>query len=240
MKAVILLSGGQDSTTALYWAKNRLRLSFDQDEEVELHALSCFYGQRHASELAAAAEIAALAGCKSHVTLDVSHLMLGGSSDLLRANEANRILPRGGMKDRAMPEGLPTSFVPGRNLLFLACAAARAGAVGASAIVTGVCQTDYSGYPDCRSEFVNAMNGAIGMAWPSMEPAPNVVTPLMNATKAQTVELAKALPGCMEALALSVTCYYGKRPGCGECPACFLRRKGFDEAGVPDPAEVQS
>jgi 7-cyano-7-deazaguanine synthase len=119
--------------------------------------------------------------------------------------------------------------------MFLAAAAVRAGALGATSIVTGVCQTDYSGYPDCRSSFINAMNGAIGMAWPSLEPAPAIHTPLMNLTKAETVKLARELPGCWGAIAFSVTCYVGTK--CGECPACYLRRRGFDEAGEIDPAE---
>lgn len=234
MKAVILISGGQDSTTALYWAKHRLGRD---GEPVELHGLTCYYGQRHVMEIEGA-QVLAERECKSYAIVDLSLLMAGGQSDLLAANKSREIRGAGGMKDGEMPQGLPTSFVPGRNLLFLAAAAARAGAVGAEAIVTGVCQTDYSGYPDCRSQFVSAMNAAIGMAWPSMEPAPVVHAPLMYLTKAETVKLAQALPGCFEALKTSVTCYEGERPGCGVCPACRLRARGFFEAGVADPAEV--
>lgn len=235
MKAVVLLSGGQDSTTCLFWAKHKL-VDMESEEPVELHTLSVHYGQKHARELEAARRIAMDAGVESHVEIDLGLLMTGGESDLLAASTRG-VLPKGGMKDREMPTGLPTSFVPGRNLLFLAAATARAGAVGARSIITGVCQTDYSGYPDCRDSFINAMNAAIGMAWPSMEPAPSVITPLMNLTKTETVQLARTLPGCWEALANSVTCYYGR--ACGECPACFLRRRGFADAGELDPAEVQ-
>jgi 7-cyano-7-deazaguanine synthase len=230
-KIVVLLSGGQDSTTSLFWAKHFHGFG----SEVELHTLAVKYGQRHAVELEAAKTISDLAGAVSHVEIDVSSIMTGGASDLLAANERD-IASDGGMKDDAMPQGLPTSFVPGRNLMFLALAVARAGAVGAKHVVTGVCQTDYSGYPDCRSAFISQMEAAVREAWPSRETHPSIWTPLMELTKAQTVELALKLPGCWEALGHSVTCYYGKVPGCGECPSCSLRVKGFAEVDKIDPA----
>lgn len=228
-KALVLLSGGQDSTTCLYWAKHQLA-------PVELHALTVQYGQRHATELDAARDIAIEAGCASHVNVLLSPLFVGSESALV--GDAHELRADGGHIDKEMPQGLPTSFVPGRNLLFLAAAAARAGAVGATAIVTGVCQTDYSGYPDCRVPFINAMQAAIVNAWPSGAPVPTIHTPLMHLTKAETVHLARDLPGCWEALGRTVTCYLGKRPGCGTCPACALRVQGFAEAGYDDPSSV--
>lgn len=225
--ALVLLSGGQDSTTSLYWAKHKLGCE-------EVHTLSVYYGQRHARELTAAKTIARLAGVETHVGLDLGILMHGSDSALVLSSGVE-LRGEGGIPDREMPQGLPTSFVPGRNLMMLAIAAARAGAVGADHIITGVCQTDYSGYPDCRQEFIDAMQGAVAAAWPSGVQAPTIHAPLMNLTKAETVRLARELPGCWEALGQSVTCYHGKIPGCGECPSCVLRVKGFLEAGESDP-----
>lgn len=135
-----------------------------------------------------------------------------------------------------MPEGLPTSFVPGRNALFLTLAGAVAVKLGAKSIVTGTCQTDYSGYPDCRREFIDAQELALTLAMPSSSGPIKIHTPMMFMTKAETVSLARSLQGCWDALALSITCYNGQRPGCGTCPACVLREKGFAEAGESDPA----
>lgn len=227
--AVVLFSGGQDSTTCLYWAKHRLA------GVTEVHTVSVYYGQRHNAELRAARHIAELAGVASHVEIDLGVIMTGGESALLLGNE-NELKGEGGMVDREMPQGLPTSFVPGRNLMMLSLAVARAGAVGAGNVVTGVCQTDYSGYPDCRDGFIRSLQSCVLQSWPSGHSFPVIHTPLMDRTKAETVILASNLPGCLSALAYSVTCYRGKRPGCGTCPACLLRARGFQEAGIRDPS----
>lgn len=226
-KAVVLLSGGQDSTTALFWAR------IHSDEVI---AVSVNYGQRHEAELVAAARIAALARVP-RIVLDVPALKLIGGSALVDIDLELR--GEGGIPDAAMPGGLPTSFVPGRNALFLTLAAAVAVREGAQTIVAGVCQTDFSGYPDCRREFIDAMEVALTLAMPSSSGPLRILTPLMYLTKAETVRLARRLPGCLDALALSVTCYQGQRPGCGSCPACELRARGFREAGVADPAELR-
>lgn len=223
-KAIVLLSGGQDSTTCLFWAKRR----FDQ-----VNAIGIFYGQRHRAELDAARVIAELAGVSFDI-LDAPVLGAIGDSDLVR--EGSTFGSSGGRSDTAMPGGLPTSFVPGRNALFLTLAGVVAVKLGAKDIVTGTCQTDYSGYPDCRREFIDAQEQALTLAMPSSAGPIKIHTPLMFMTKAETVHLAMTLPGCWDALALSMTCYNGKRPGCGTCPACALRAKGFNEAGVMDPA----
>lgn len=221
---VVLLSGGQDSTTTLYWAKQ---------EFASVHAVSVLYGQRHAVELDAAERVAQLAG----VPRTVLHLpVLADIGDSALVNSVENIAGAGGYDDAEAPEGLPTSFVPGRNLLFLSMAAAVAVKLKAKNIVTGVCQTDYSGYPDCRRSFVDAFQQAATLAMPSSAGPIVVHTPLMFLTKRETVDMARKLPGCWEALALSVTCYEGQRPGCGKCPACALRAAGFTEAGVADPA----
>ncbi len=225
MTTIVLLSGGQDSVTCLYWAL--------RERGPNIVAVSILYGQRHRAELAAARDVAARASVR-HLVLDAQVLGALGDSDLVR--EGTEIKGAGGRPDHAMPEGLPTSFVPARNLLFLTLAAAVACREGAKEIVTGVCQTDYSGYPDCRREFIDAFERAATLALPTSSGPMKVTTPLMQMTKAETVHLARTLPGCWEALARTVTCYQGQRPGCGECPACALRARGFSDAGEIDPA----
>jgi 7-cyano-7-deazaguanine synthase len=226
-EVVVLLSGGQDSTTALFWAK----MVFD-----EVRAISFRYGQRHEAEIAAAKDIAAIAGVAEHYVFDATPMrdIWHGSAlvDLEKPIQAS-----GGFVDSQMPSGLPTSFVVGRNLYFLAVAAMFAASRGTRDIATGVCQTDFSGYPDCREAFVRATERAVTEALPTELGPSRIHTPLMNLTKAETVTLAKRLgPDCWRALAASVTCYEGHRPGCGKCPACELRRAGFRAAGVDDPA----
>ncbi len=223
-KAIVMFSGGQDSTTCLFLAKTM----FD-----EVRALSVFYGQRHAAELDAATRIAALAGVPHEVVPLPALGALGGSA---LVTPGAPISATGGAVDREAPHGLPTSFVPGRNTLFLTIASAVAVKWGAKDIVTGVCQTDYSGYPDCRREFIDSLERTLSLGMASMSGPVRIHTPLMWMTKAETVTLAKRLPGCWEALAETVTCYEGLRPGCGACPACKLRREGFREAGLEDPA----
>lgn len=225
-RAIVLFSGGQDSTTCLYLAKQL----YD-----EVHAVSIFYGQRHASELEAAAEIVKLAKV-DHTVLHLDALGEIGDSALVRAGQ--ELTGEGGRSDHAAPNGLPSSFVPGRNLLFLSLAASVAVKLGVQDIITGVCQTDYSGYPDCRREFIDVLEKAATLAMPSSAGPMRVVTPLMYMTKAETVRMAARLPGCLDALKLSVTCYNGLRPGCGTCAACVLRAQGFSSAGLTDPAQA--
>jgi 7-cyano-7-deazaguanine synthase len=223
--AVILLSGGQDSTTCLFWA----RQYFDV-----LHAVSFRYGQRHEIELEAAGKIAEIAGVASWKILDCHALAQLAGSSLVGPGE---IRANGGLADSEAPDGLPTSFVPGRNLLFLGLAASYAVQVGARHLVIGVSQADYSGYPDCREPFIEAMEEAVNHAMPSSVGRLVIETPLMRSDKAATVTLARELgDDCWKALGLSVTCYEGQRPGCGKCPACSLREAGFHAAGLEDPA----
>jgi 7-cyano-7-deazaguanine synthase len=219
MRAVVLFSGGQDSTTCLWWARSR----YD-----EVRAISIDYGQRHRSELVAAKRIAALAGVPHEVLRVPALKQLGGNAlvDGTRAVEATSGIG-----------GLPSTFVPMRNVVFLTLAAARAVQWGASDVVCGACETDFSGYHDCRRSTLDAVEVALSLA---VDGRVRVVTPLMAMTKAATVRLAGAMPGCWEALALSVTCYHGRRPGCGGCPACVLRARGFAEADEIDPATMSS
>ncbi len=211
--AVVLFSGGQDSTTCLAWAQARY---------ARVETITIDYGQRHRIELTAAAAIAARAGVPQRVIPCDSFRALGGNS--LTGDEA----VAGGVR---AGNHLPNTFVPGRNLIFLTLAAAYAYQRGISEIVTGVCQTDYSGYPDCRESTMTALQASLraGMEFPI-----TIHTPLMHLTKAQTVHLIRDL-GKLELLAWSHTCYNGQVPPCGTCPACELRAKGFREAGVVDP-----
>lgn len=221
MKALVVLSGGQDSTTCLFWA---LRECGGHN----VGAVSFDYGQRHAVELESAAAVAEAAGV-AHSVVPIRGIFSGASplTDLSR---------QVGQYENAdvLPGGLEATFVPGRNIVFLAAAAGLASAWGYDAIVTGVSAEDNGGYPDCRPEFVQAMQTAVNMGLPFPVA---IFTPLLHLSKRATVELAAELPGCLEALALSHTCYRGERPACGKCHACLLRLRGFEEAGVRDPIE---
>ncbi len=215
-KAVVVLSGGQDSTTCLYWALDRFG-----DGGIE--ALTFDYGQRHRIELECAEKVAEYAGV-AHTTLPI---------DTFAALGGNALTDTGMQVEEAGDNGLPNTFVPGRNLVFLTFAAAFAWQRGIDDLVTGVAQTDYSGYPDCRRETIDEMEETLKLG---MERVFTIHTPLMNLSKKQTVELARDL-GALDAMALTHTCYNGERPPCGECPACRLRAKGFLEAGIADPLE---
>ena len=215
-KALVLLSGGQDSTTCLYWAIDR----FGRDA---VSTVAFDYGQRHFIELDCAEAVAAHAAVP-HLCLPIDTLAALGGDALTDPD----IDVESGISESS---GLPNTFVPGRNLIFLTYAAAHAYRNRIGNIVTGVAQTDYSGYPDCRQETIDALQRAIQLG---MESDVQIHTPLMHLSKKQTVELARDL-GALDAMALTHTCYNGERPPCGECPACVLRAKGFAEAGVEDP-----
>ena len=215
-KALVVLSGGQDSTTCLYWAIQTFG-------KANVSTLSFDYGQRHRIELDCAAKIAALAGVRNTVLPIDTFAAMGGdaltSADIEVESEVDDV------------SGLPNTFVPGRNLIFLTFAAAFAYQRRIRHLVTGVAQTDYSGYPDCREKTMQALQLALRNG---MESSVEIHTPLMRLSKKETVELAVSLQA-MDALALSHTCYNGQRPACGKCPACELRAKGFAEAGIADP-----
>lgn len=209
--ALVLFSGGQDSTTCLFWAIKNF-------ESVE--ALCFDYGQRHQLELEAAKQIGEIAGVKvSYLNLSIFQ-QLGGNS--LTDDIALKASHNG---------SLPNTFVPGRNLIMLTAAAAFAYQREIRHIVTGVCETDYSGYPDCRDDTIKALQATLNLG---MEGHFCIHTPLMFLTKAETIKMAREL-GALDALAYSHTCYAGEFPPCGECSACQLRAKGFEQVGVKDP-----
>jgi len=213
-KALVLLSGGQDSTTSLFWARNKFGY---------VETLSFDYGQRHKIELKSAKKIARLADAGNTV-IKIKEF---------EALKNNALLDKKiNLKGRdSVNKNLPASFVPGRNILFLTVAAAFAYTRGIRDIVIGVSQVDYSGYPDCRAGFIRSMEKtlSIGMEYPV-----KIHTPLIKLDKKQTVLLAIEL-GVLEMMGYTHTCYEGKKPGCGKCPACILRKKGFKEAGIKDP-----
>ncbi|WP_025948367.1 7-cyano-7-deazaguanine synthase QueC [Geobacillus thermocatenulatus] len=217
-KAVVVFSGGQDSTTCLFWAKQQFG---------EVEAVTFDYGQRHRREIEVAQAIAAELGVR-HTVLDMS----------LLGQLAPNALTRDDIAIEQKEGELPTTFVDGRNLLFLSFAAVLAKQRGARHIVTGVCETDFSGYPDCRDVFIKSLNVTLNLA---MDYEFVIHTPLMWLTKAETWQLADEL-GALEFIRTkTLTCYNGIiADGCGECPACVLRKRGLDDylrekAGVERP-----
>lgn len=229
-KALVVLSGGQDSTTCLYWAKA---------QGWEVHAITFDYGQRHRIELQAAVAIAEMAGVASHDIINLGTGILRGTSPLVSDNELEQYADH-----QSLPGGLEKTFVPMRNQLFLTVAANRAFVMGCNILVTGVCQEDSGGYPDCTENFILTFEQACDLGTFTPEAGfPNgllIHTPLMHLTKAASVRMAQDLPGCMEALAYSHTSYDGAYPPTGHDHATLLRAKGFEEAGVPDPLVVRA
>lgn len=207
-KAVVVFSGGQDSTTCLFWAMERF-------EEVE--AVTFDYNQRHSLEIECARKITKELNIPHHI-LDMSLLNQLAPNALTRS-------------DIAVVDGeegeLPSTFVPGRNLLFMSFAGVLASQIGAKHIITGVCETDFSGYPDCRDVFIKSLNVTLNL---SMDQSFVIDTPLMWLNKEETWELADNLGGFDFVREKTLTCYNGIiADGCGECPACKLRKKGLDD-----------
>lgn len=206
--ALVVFSGGQDSTTCLFWAKKKFK---------QVYALSFVYGQKHQNEVEVAREIAADAGVPLEV-MDVSFIGKLGKNSL--TDTTIRM-------DEVQPEGgVPNTFVPGRNLFFLNIAAVYASEKGINHLVTGVSQTDFSGYPDCRDAFIKSLNVTLNLA---MDAQFVIHTPLMWIDKAQTWQLADELGVLDLVRSRTLTCYNGiPGDGCGHCPACKLRREGLE------------
>lgn len=215
-QALVVLSGGQDSTTCLYWAIAR----FGKEQ---VTTLTFDYGQRHRVELDCARRVADFAGVSNTVLPIDTFAALGGNALTESAVAVKQTVDA--------QTQLPNTFVPGRNLIFLTFAAAFAYPRNIRDLVGGMAQTDYSGYPDCREDTLQAMQQALRLG---LEFPVTLHTPLMFKSKRETVEMARDL-GALEALAYTHTCYNGQRPPCGRCPACVLRAKGFAEAGLADP-----
>jgi 7-cyano-7-deazaguanine synthase len=216
--AVVLLSGGLDSATTLAIARERGHRS---------HALSFDYGQRHAVELAAARRVASALGAAEHRVLAMPIGQLGHSA-LTDAAIAVPESPTG---------GIPVTYVPARNTVFLACALGYAEVIGAQHIYIGVNAVDYSGYPDCRPEFIRAFEAVANLATRAGVEGyrMNIHAPLIDMTKADIIRCGTALG---VDYAMTVSCYQpdAEGRGCGRCDSCRLRRQGFREAGLVDPA----
>jgi len=205
-KAIVVFSGGQDSTTCLFWALKKF-------DEVELVTFN--YGQRHSQEILVAERIAEDLKL-THRVLDVELL-----NQLTKTSLTREI-------DIEQEDGeLPNTFVPGRNLLFLSLAGIIAQQKGFTELVTGVSQTDFSGYPDCREDFIKSMQMTLNLA---METSLTIHTPLMHIDKEQTWELADQLGVFEYVRDNTLTCYNGIiGKGCGECPSCKLRQNGLEK-----------
>lgn len=222
-KAVVLLSGGLDSTTALYLAKSK---------GYEVYAISFDYGQRHDKELASAKKVAEIASVKEHIIVETNMSAWGGSA--LTDNKID--VPEGDEQRK----DIPVTYVPARNMIFLSYAASYAEVIGAEDVFIGVSEVDYSGYVDCRQDFIDAMEQAInkGTVCGAEEGKPiKIHAPFINMTKAEEVKL-----GIELGVDYSQTwsCYRGEEEACGSCDSCILRLKAFKEAGYEDPVEYKN
>jgi len=207
--AVVLFSGGQDSTTCLFWAKRHFK---------KVYALSFLYGQKHQKEVDIARNIAEKADVEFHL-MDASFISKLGSNSLTDCSIE--------MDQEKPADSFPNTFVPGRNLFFLSIAAVFAREKGVRHLVTGVSQTDFSGYPDCRDSFVKSLNVTINLA---MDEQFVIHTPLMWIDKTETWALADELGVFDLVRNETLTCYNGiPADGCGHCPACKLRNHGLQE-----------
>lgn len=206
-KAVVVFSGGQDSTTCLFWAKQNFK---------EVVAVSFDYNQKHIKELECAKNIAMELGVEHHI-LDMKLLAQLAPNALTRSDIQIK---------QGENEGLPTTFVDGRNMLFLTFAAVFAKQLGARNLITGVCETDFSGYPDCRDIFIKSLNVTLNLA---MDYQFVIHTPIMWINKEETWKMADDMGALDFIREKTLTCYNGiMGEGCGECPACKLRKRGLE------------
>jgi 7-cyano-7-deazaguanine synthase len=220
VKAVGLLSGGLDSYTAAAVAKA---------DGYELYALTLRYGQVHVREIESARAVARMLGVVRHIEMDVDLASFGGSSLV-----GDGAIPKGRVLESSE---IPSTYVPARNTIFLSLALALAEVTGSEAIVIGINALDYSGYPDCRPEYIAAFERLAALATRAgVEGRPlRLLTPLLHLSKAEIIRLGTELG---VDYSLTVTCYDPSPEGraCGACDACLLRRRGFEENGLEDPA----
>ncbi len=227
--AVVLLSGGLDSVTCLYWAKANY---------TNVTAVSFNYGQRHNSELNAAKKIAATAQV-NHRIIDIDLAQLGGSA----LTDASLVVPdakQTDFSDNQHNDSIPITYVPARNTIFLSYALALAEVTQSNAIVIGVNAVDYSGYPDCRPEYIEAFENMANLATKAgvMGNHLHIATPLLHLSKAAIIKLGVSLG---VDYALTVSCYRADSEGraCGHCDSCYLRQQGFLQAEIDDPTIYQ-
>jgi len=226
-RAVVLLSGGVDSSTTLAIAKS---------EGFDIHALSFRYGQRHEVELQAARGIAAALGVEKHITIDIDLRSFGGS-----ALTSDIDVPKGRSSEE-IGAGIPVTYVPARNTIFLSFALAWAEVLGAQDVFIGVNALDYSGYPDCRPEFIGAFERLANLATKAgVEGTARFVihAPLIQMSKGQIIRTGTNMD---VDYSMTLSCYDPSAEGeaCGGCDSCLLRRKGFVDAGLTDPTKYRA
>ena len=224
-KGLVVLSGGQDSTTTALCARKECK---------EIHAITFDYNQKHKIEINSAKKIAKLLKFKTHEIIKISNILkctsplVNKKKKLEKYNSYNEI-----------PKGIEKTFVPSRNILFLTLASNRAVLRSCKIIYMGVCEEDYGGYPDCRRSFINSMENSLGLGILGKKKYIKIKTPLMKLTKKESVRIAikncKNMKEFNKIFKETHTCYDGIKGGCGNCHACILRDKGFNDAGVIDP-----
>ena len=229
--ALVVFSGGQDSTTCLFWALKKFK---------NVSAITFNYKQRHNVEIKCAKNIIEILNSRKDIQLDwlndknvIDHIIVDISF-------LSRLLKTAMIQDLEIKydndTGLPTTFLPGRNILFLTIAASYAYQKKIRHVIAGVCQTDYSGYPDCRDATIRSLQATLKLG---LDYDIIIHTPLMWKNKAETIKLMQDLGG-FDLFKYTHTCYKGERPACGECFACELRLRGFKEVGLKDPLEYRS
>jgi 7-cyano-7-deazaguanine synthase len=233
-KVLVVLSGGQDSTTCLAWA---VKMGFD------VAAVTFNYDQRHQREIQAARDVAALAGVVNHEIISMGPI-LSGTSPLTNPTEQLETYKDYASMDGIIGDRIEKTFVPMRNALFLTIAANRAVCLGATSLITGVCEADNANYPDCRQSFISSQEWTLNEALGTND-APNrsrcvrIRTPLIHMTKAKSIHMMHDL-GCIAWLAFSHTAYDGAYPPVGKDHASVLRAQGFLEAHLPDPLVLRA
>lgn len=229
---MVVLSGGQDSTTCLFWAVRHFE---------KVHAVTFDYGQRHLREIEAAKNVARLAGVATHEIVKVGDI-LKGRSPLTDHTAKLETYASAAEMEEVIGERVELTFVPARNALFLCLAANRADCLGIRDLVTGVCQADNANYPDCREVFIDAMSEALRTALGVDKNSQmfHIHTPLMHKSKPESIRFALTIPGAYEALAYTHTAYSGEYPPVTQDHATVLRAWGFEQAGVPDPLIVRA
>jgi 7-cyano-7-deazaguanine synthase len=223
-KAVCLISGGIDSCVTAYIAKSK---------GYDVFALSFNYGQRHKKEIEYAKKIAQSVKAKKHVIFDINLDGFGGSSLVDKSLDVET-----DHKLEEIGKNIPNTYVPARNTIFLSIALAYAEAVDADAIFIGVTATDYSGYPDCRPEYIKAFQNMVNLATKKCVEGESIEikAPLLNLSKAEIIKKGKKLGVPFDE---TWSCYLGEDKACGKCDSCLLRLKGFKEAGLEDPVKYE-